>query len=206
MSAHEKQQPGPGAQVEEAVAAARPDGVRGAVPVAKRAAIYTMTAREGLDVAEMVNAAFKAKKPIGKRTPYRLEIVEPDGPSTSGGKRARQTIRLVATGGGNGPVMCGYLDVAQKIAELRTHDAVSEQYEERFRDKFDVTHEEYAALMRDLQATLSPFRYNFGFAEESRAARLPRPERPTQKTPVLHLVLLSVAVIVAAAAAIALLR
>jgi hypothetical protein len=204
LSAHEKQQPGPAMQAEEAVAA-RTDGAR-AVPVAKRAAIYTMTAREGLDVAEMVNAAFKAKKPIGKRTPYRPEIVEPDGPSTSGGKRARQTIRLVATGSGNGPIMIGYLDVAQKVAELRTHDAVAEQYADRFGEPFDVTREEYATLMRDLEGTLSPFQYNFGYAEESRAARMPRAEKPAPKTPVLNLVLLSVAVIVAAAAAIALLR
>ena len=138
-------------------------------PFAKRGAIYTMTAREGLDAAEVVKAAFR-NRTIGAITPRRLEVVEPDGPSTSGGKRARQTIRLVTAQGEGAPVMCGFLDVAKKLVELRSYTAVAQQYAERFDKPFDVTPSEYAALCKDLESTLAVFRYEFVREVETRPA------------------------------------
>lgn len=160
-----------------------------AVPVSKRGAIYTMTALEGLDAAELVKAAF-AKKLIGAVTPRRLEVAAPDGPSTAGGKRARQTIRLVPATGDGAPVMCGYLDVARKLAEVRHYRTVAQQYQERFGKTFDVTASEYAGLCRDLEATLAPFRYTFSYEPEAEAENLEgkrvklssQPAAPTART------------------------
>lgn len=130
------------------------------VPLTKRGAIYTMTAREGLDAAELVKAAF-ARKTIGVATPFAVEVLAPDGPSTAGGKRARQAVRLVPVGGDGAPVMCGSVDVARKVVELRSYRSVAEQYQQRFGKLFGIAEAEYAGLCRDLEATLSAFRYSF---------------------------------------------
>jgi hypothetical protein len=176
VSADSKQSGGqvPGDRGEpEPESGAVPRAALGSVPVAKRGSIYTMTAREGLDAAELVNAAF-GRKTIGKQTPRRVEVIAPDGPSTAGGKRARQTIRLVPAAGDGLPVMCGFLDVAQKVVELRSYETLVEQYEARFGTACDIAQDEYAGLCRDLQMTLSPFRYSFAYESETHAAAAPR--------------------------------
>ncbi|MDB4976615.1 MAG: hypothetical protein JWN48_4956 [Myxococcaceae bacterium] len=145
----------------------------GVVPVAKRGGIYTMTAQEGLNASELLNAAF-ARKTIGKQTPRRLEVFAPDGPSTGGGKAARQTIRLVPLSGDTGPVMCGFLDSGQKIVELRSYDALVQQYEARFGQACDLAADEYATLCRELQMTLTPFRYTFSQESDHHAGAAQR--------------------------------
>lgn len=129
-------------------------------PGSTRRAVYTMTALEGLNAAEIVSAAF-ARKTIGALTPRKLEVVAPDGPSTSGGKRARQTIRLVPATGGGPAVMCGALEVAQKVVALRTHAGVAQHHEKRFGTPFDVTADEYAAMCKELEGTLGMLGYTF---------------------------------------------
>lgn len=192
-----------------------PKGPLGTVPEAKRGAIYTMTAREGVDAAELVAAAF-GRKTVGKLTPRRIEVATPDGPSTAGGKRARQTIRLVPASGDGSPVMCGSLDVAQKVVELRSYDVLMQQYEARFGEVCDITEAEYVALCKDLQMVLTPFRYTFSFESETRAGSAQRaaskltgtdrPEGGATKAPLLNMVLMSMLVVMAAAVSLALLR
>lgn len=142
----------------DAQAANNPRAEGGAAP-GKRG-LYTMTAQEGLDVAELVKAAF-ARKSVGKLLPRRLEVVAPDGPSTGGGKHARQTIRLTPLQGNGAPLMCGYLDPARKHVELRAYEAVAQQFEERFHRAIDVTQAEYEEVLRELENALVMFRYTF---------------------------------------------
>lgn len=189
-----------GAEHEVQGGAASAAGAQPTSPFAKRGAIYTMTAREGLDAADVVKAAFR-NRTIGAIQPRRLEVVEPDGPSTAGGKRARQTIRLVPAQGEGAPVMCGFLDVAKKLVELRSHSAVAQQYAERFDKEFEVTASEYAALCKDLESTLAVFRYEFVREVESKPAadsvRAQLSSRAKPRSGVLNvvLVLLLVAVV-----------
>lgn len=164
-----------------------------------------MTAREGLDAAELVKAAF-ARKTIGVATPFAVEVLAPDGPSTAGGKRARQAIRLVPAGGDGAPVMCGSVDVARKVVELRSYRSVAEQYQQRFGKPFGIADAEYAALCRELEATLSPFRYSFAHEVEGPMAQGPRTKslelaasRPSG--PLLNIVLLGLVALVVAGVA-----
>ena len=180
----------------------------GAVPPEKRKAIYTMNAQEGLDVAELVNAAFGRKK-VGSKTARRLEIFVPDGPSTAGGKHAHQTMRLVPISGDSSPVMCGSLNVGQKVVELRSYEALNKQYEARFGVPCDMTAEEYVTLTRELQMVLTPFRYTFT-QEADKPVALPthtadgdRLGRASQRLQVFVAVLF---VIIAVAVALTLLR
>ena len=124
-----------------------------AVPAQKRAAVYTQKAHQAGNAAELLNMGLH-KKTVGKKDPRHIEVSEPSGPSTGGGKRARQSITLVPISGEGGVIMCGWLDVAQKAADLRPYDEIAEQFKARFGMKFDVTADEYRILMLDLEAML----------------------------------------------------
>jgi len=124
------------------------------IPAAKMGAIYTATAAQGFDSATLINAAM-ANKHVGKTVQRRVVVAEPDGPSTSGGKHARQTITLApVTAGQGGTVMCGWLDVAKKMAGLRDFRAVSDQYKGRYGAVLDITAEDYLGIVRDLEALM----------------------------------------------------
>jgi hypothetical protein len=152
----------PEAQIQQKGPAAQPAAKAGGAP---RGQIYTVMAREGVNAAEVVNAAMK-KREVGKETPRRIEVIAPHGPSTSGGKRARQSITLVSVSGQGAGLMCGFLDVAQKKVALRDYTLVAEQYRKRFGTQFDVTAEEYTALSTQLSGMLE----TLGFKVEAEAA------------------------------------
>lgn len=150
-----------------------------------------MTAREGVSAAELVNAAF-LRRTLGSVTPRRLEVAAPDGPSTAGGKRARQTIRLVPVQGEGAPLMCGYIDAAKKRVELRGYATVAAQYQERFDSAFDVSASEYATLCKELESTLVVFRYEF-VTESEAPTHVDRSAPPTHpKARLLNVVLAAI--------------
>jgi hypothetical protein len=190
------------AKVETAeVAAARPQA---AAPTKQ---IYTMLAREGVNAAELINTAMR-KRPIGKAVPRHVQVIAPHGPSTAGGKKARQSITLAQVAGGGPAIMVGHLDVAQKAAELREFGAVAKQYRARFGSALEVSVEEYQGLLKELSTLLSTmgFQLTNQLEEEEEAvsaSELPGARR--ELTPKL-LVLAAGAVVVAALAAFSLLR
>lgn len=122
-------------------------------------AMYTMLAREGVNAAQLINTAL-AKRTIGKTTPRRIEVAPPVGQSTSGGKKARQSITLIATSGDAASVMCGWIDAAQKTAEVREYPTLAEQYQARFGTRFEASAEEYDALMKDLAQMLRTLHFH----------------------------------------------
>jgi hypothetical protein len=118
-------------------------------PVAAKKQIYTVMAQQGVDAAQVVNTAMQ-KRLVGKLAPRRVEVIAPHGPSTSGGKKARQSITLVPAAGGGAAIVFGFLDVAAKSFEVRSHAQVSQQFKARFGEPFEATPEEYAALVKDM--------------------------------------------------------
>jgi hypothetical protein len=139
----------PEANLQQKAPAAAPAKAAGA----PRGQIYTVMAREGVNAAEVVNTAMK-KREVGKDTPRRVEVIAPHGPSTSGGKKARQSITLVPVSGQGAGLMFGFMDVAQKSVELRDYALVAEQFRKRFGTRFDVTAEEYTGLTSQLTGML----------------------------------------------------
>lgn len=115
--------------------------------------IYTRMARQGVNAAEVVNAAMQ-KRLLGATTPRRIEVIAPNGPSTSGGKKARQSITLTPAEGSKASVVIGFLDVAAKSFELRAYQVIAQQYRQRFGHAFDGTPEEYAGVARELTKVL----------------------------------------------------
>ena len=151
-------------------------------PAVKAAApaVYTVLAREGVNAAQLINAAL-AKRTVGKTTPRRLEVAAPIGQSTSGGKKARQALTLVATSGEGAAVMCGWIDAAQKTGELREYRALADQYEARFGMRFEPTLLEYNALMKELENTLRPLGFRVD-REEFEASIPPQAGQSLWKT------------------------
>jgi hypothetical protein len=152
-------------KVENDVATSVRPSAAAAVPAQQRGAIYTMMAHQALNVSELLNTGL-AKKTIGKKDPRKLEVSEPNGPSTSGGKRARQSITMIAVSGEGGVLMCGWLDVAQKLAEVRPYDDVADQFKQRFGSKFEPTQEEYDKLIKDLVTMLGTMGFRMVEEEE----------------------------------------
>jgi translation initiation factor IF-2 len=89
-----------------------------------------MQAGLAVNFAYLFNAAFSGglQGPI----PFKVELTQPAGPSTAGGKQARQHIRLVPFAGGAAIVMGSY-DPITRSAELRTFNHVADLHARRFR-------------------------------------------------------------------------
>jgi hypothetical protein len=143
----------------------------------KRAHLLTSHAQEAVNAAELINSAFK-KRTLGSAVPRRLEVAPPSGPSTSGGKKARQPITLVQPALQAPAVMIGFLDVAQKSAGLRDYELVARQYEGRFRASFETTKDEYQALCRDLTGMLETLGFGVVADEPREDERVTAPPTP----------------------------
>ncbi|MBI4821643.1 MAG: hypothetical protein HY791_35605 [Deltaproteobacteria bacterium] len=118
----------------------------------------TVHAQQALDISELLSLKF-ADKSFGTRTPRKLKVTAPDGPSTGGGKRARQSIILVPAEepenwNSGESVPCGWLDAAQKQAELKSFDVLASQYHQRHGRRIDIDQPGYDLLLADIQAFL----------------------------------------------------
>lgn len=111
-------------------------------------------AQQALEVSDLLNMRFSGM-PVGQEPKKRLLVNAPDGPSTDGGKKARQSITIgPADATSAAALMCGWIDVAQKKAEFRSYRVVAAQSEQRYHRAFDVTEPEYEGLLREAQSLL----------------------------------------------------
>ena len=141
----------------------------------KRANLYTNHAQEAVNAAELITSALK-KHVVGKAVARRVEVAPPSGPSTSGGKKARQSITLVQPVMQGPAVMIGFLDVVQKSAGIREYELVAKHYEARFHLAFETTKEEYQALTKELVGMLSTLGYKLVPDERREDERSVAPE------------------------------
>lgn len=107
--------------------------------------LYTSVASSMVMHTQIVTGRL-AKVPVGgsKRV---LQISELTGPSSNGGELARQSLML--SGGGEQPV-CGWVDFAAAVAEVRDYPTMKAGYETRFRKTFDVLEPEYRGFLQKL--------------------------------------------------------
>ncbi|AGC48034.1 hypothetical protein MYSTI_06761 [Myxococcus stipitatus DSM 14675] len=116
-------------------------------------ALRTMFANHSALLAEQLRDAL-SKKVYG-RGPHRvLRIDEPEGPSTAGGKLARQAISLVPRKGSGPSLMCGWVDVAKREAQLRAYEGVARRYEAHHGEPLELQPEEYERFLGDVEDTL----------------------------------------------------
>ncbi len=97
----------------------------------------------------------KLSKKIYGRNPHRvLRIDEPEGPSTAGGRLARQSISLIPRRGTGPTIVCGWVDVAKQEAQLRSHESVARRYEAHHGTAIDISPEDYERCLDDLVSAL----------------------------------------------------
>jgi hypothetical protein len=110
----------------------------------------TFHATQAVQISELLTIRF-ANETWGTTVPRRIEVTEPDGPSTDGGAKARQTIMLSPPDGGDGrAIVCGFIDVKRRMADIRGFAALSQQYQQRFGDPVDITRGEYDRFLKDV--------------------------------------------------------
>ncbi|RYZ39821.1 MAG: hypothetical protein EOO71_18475 [Myxococcaceae bacterium] len=117
------------------------------------AELRTMFATHSALLAERLKSELQHK--IYGRTPHRiLRVDEPEGPSTAGGKQARQAISLVDRKGAAPALVAGWVDVAKGQASLRNHDAVAKRYEFQHGSPLELLPEEYDKFLTDVEEVL----------------------------------------------------
>jgi hypothetical protein len=91
---------------------------------------------------------------FGVAPPRVLRIDEPEGPSTAGGRLARQPLSLVAQGDTAPGAPCGWVDTAKGEAQLRGYELVAARYASRHGVSLDLTPEEYDGFLDTLVEAL----------------------------------------------------
>ncbi|MBN8232087.1 hypothetical protein JYK02_31685 [Corallococcus macrosporus] len=115
--------------------------------------LRTMFATHSALLAERLKAELQHK--IYGRSPHRiLRVDEPEGPSTAGGKQARQAISLVDRKGIAPALVAGWVDVAKGQASLRNHEAVAKRYEFQHGSPLELVPEEYEKFLTDVDEVL----------------------------------------------------
>ncbi|WP_375744688.1 hypothetical protein NR800_07665 [Corallococcus interemptor] len=115
--------------------------------------LRTMFATHSALLAERLKAELQHK--IYGRSPHRiLRVDEPEGPSTAGGKQARQAISLVDRKGTAPALVAGWVDVAKGQASLRNHEAVAKRFEFQHGTPLELAPEEYEKFLTDVDEVL----------------------------------------------------
>lgn len=114
----------------------------------------TQVAQSAFDFSRYFSGIFDGVRVAGA-TPRRPVLVAPEGMSTSGGKRARQSIVLQPDDTMNAAVTVGWVDVGERQSMLRSHVALETIHRERFRGRaFDVDRASYATFFEQAKSFL----------------------------------------------------
>ncbi|MFP2928881.1 hypothetical protein ACLESO_27515 [Pyxidicoccus sp. 3LG] len=156
-------------------------------------ALRTMFANHSALLAEQFRDAMASK--MYGRGPHRvLRIDEPEGPSTAGGKLARQAISLVPRKGSGHSVMCGWVDVSKREAQLRNFEAVARRYESHHGEPLEMQPEEYERFLTDVEEVLTKavIKVRIIVPEEVGAVRIAPAKAQRKGMPVLLAITLAV--------------
>jgi hypothetical protein len=124
-------------------------------PVPVEEPLRTAFSTRAVLIADLLRDTFSRR--FFGRSPYRvLRVDEPEGPSTAGGRLARQSISLVAREGSAPSVVCGWVDASKEEAQLRGYESVARRYESHHGMELDLGPEHYERFLEDLvQALMS---------------------------------------------------
>lgn len=143
----------------------------------------------GVAVSDLVVRKFAAQR-YGNLRRRIVRVMEPDGPSTDGGRKARQSIVLIPEDGEmGGSIVCGWLDVARRSAEVKSHPVVSQAFQERYGMEIDISKSEYQRFvdailefLRNAQIDARIARAERGNTAVSERAITPAPVLPRPET------------------------
>lgn len=120
----------------------------------------TYHANQAVHLSDLINLRFSPER-YGTENPRFVRVTEPDGPSTDGGRKARQAIMLCSQADPDDRgIVCGHVAIKHKQAELRSYAYVKHQFEARFKRDIDISRSEYNRLLDKLQEFLHTQEYN----------------------------------------------
>lgn len=119
-------------------------------PMADDQAPYTMMARSLVAVSASLMRKF-ANRPVGAGQRV-LQVKEPLGPSTAGGKLSRQVLALVR---GSSSIPIGWIDVVNAECALKEYPMIKLAQELRGGEPLDFTTDDYAAFSALLTTELA---------------------------------------------------
>lgn len=158
----------------------------------------TYHANQAVELGELLAIRFGDLN-FGNTTRRNLKVSEPDGPSTDGGRKARQSILLAPDGRGPA-IVCGFLDVSRRTAEVRSFVLISQQYQQRHGVGLDFTREDYDRFVHELLEFLKLQGMDTRVSNAAQSSPAPRssklPKAPQAPRPQVHAPALIVAVTV----------
>lgn len=116
-------------------------------------AARTVHAQQAMELTDLFSYKFGAQR-YGQKVPRRLKLQEPDGPSTAGGKQARQPLVLADESEPPQTMVFGWVDTTQRRCEIRALSALSRQHQQRFGRPIDFEAAEHQRLVEDLRGFL----------------------------------------------------
>ncbi|MBX3192883.1 MAG: hypothetical protein KF819_38215 [Labilithrix sp.] len=114
-------------------------------------ALRTRLARKFTTLADEVTECFEGFDVGGGG--YVVELLAPEGVSTSGGKHALQHLRLRPRREGDAVIVVGSVNPLEKRAELRAYARVARVHERRGK-RLDVTEAEWERLLERVEVVL----------------------------------------------------
>jgi hypothetical protein len=115
-------------------------------------ALRTRLARKFTTLADEVTECFEDFPIAGGA--YIVELLAPEGPSTGGGKRALQHLRLRPRREGRAAIVAGSVNPVEKHAELRTFEHAFLVHQIRFGSAFEISVAEWEQLLRRIEVVL----------------------------------------------------
>ncbi|MEL7367303.1 MAG: hypothetical protein AAFN74_00180 [Myxococcota bacterium] len=125
----------------------------------------TEYAQQAFEFSDLFAYKF-ARQIYGAQRARRLRLTEPDGPSTAGGRQARQPLVLVPDNG-DGNMVLGWVDTTHRQAEIRSFDALKNQFKARFARPIDMERGAYDRLCNDLESFLKIQRIEIRRADDA---------------------------------------
>jgi len=116
--------------------------------------LRTAVAAKGVELSALFFVIFEHTVVSGNPG-RRPRLVAPHGPSTAGGKMARQHLTLVPVDGTSGPTtVVGWLDPATRQAELRTQGALIASHARRFHENLVLSATDYGSFLEEAREFL----------------------------------------------------
>jgi hypothetical protein len=142
----------------------------------------TVHAQQAFELTDVFGYKFNPLT-FGSVVKRRLRLMEPDGPSTAGGRQARQSLVLAPDDEeAAGAVVVGFIDVVQKTAEIRSYEAVSKQFAARYKKKFDLDRETFDLLVAELGGFLKIQKIDHKVVQSAPVPKRTQPEAPVDES------------------------
>lgn len=139
----------------------------------------TQVAQSAFDFARYFSSVFDGVR-VGGAVLRSPRLVVPEGMSTAGGKRARQSIVLASEDPGAPSITVGWVDIGERRASLRTYRYLETMHQERYKGRgFDVEQRGYVGFFDQAKGFLESC--GFGVTVENEG--VPRSLPPSRITP-----------------------